>query len=110
MWRPRSGAGLVLCALYLLLAAGAVVGDLRRAPSPLILPDATLLIAFPGFVLVFGFASLFGVSELPAGVGGRLLFYVPSVLVTAALVYLAAAAAESLLAALYGRAGGHGLR
>jgi hypothetical protein len=105
MWVPKSVAGLVLCALYLLYAGAVVVADLRRKPSPLILFDATMFIAFPGFVLVMGFAGLLGVSELPRNVFKRLLFYVPAVLVTAALLYLACASIETLLVAAFGHSG-----
>lgn len=110
MWLPGSVAGLVLCALYLLYAAACVVSDLRRGPSPLILPDATMLAAFPGLVPVLLVAELLGVSELPEDKRLRLLVYVPAVLLTAALIYLLCAAAERLLAALFGTGGRGGLR
>ena len=93
---PKSVAG-VLCSLYLLYATVCVVADLRRRPSPLILPDITMLVAFPGFVVVMGVAQLFGVEEMSEE--NRLLFYVPSVLITAALVYLLGATAGWLLEA-----------
>src|SRR5215212_9383659 len=96
MWVTRSAAGLVLCALYLLYAAVCVVADLTRRPSPLILPDMTMLVALPGLVVVVGVAQLFGVEMSE---DNRLLFYVPAVLITAALFYLFGATAGWLLEA-----------
>jgi hypothetical protein len=91
---PKSVAG-VLCSLYLLLAALAVVDDLRRKPTPLILGDATTLIALPGLVVVMPLAQLlFGVTEINPR--NWLPAHVPAVLITAALVYLLGAAAEWL--------------
>jgi hypothetical protein len=73
---------------------------LRHAPSPLILPDPTFIIAFPGLVFVMTFAQLFGVSEINPR--HRLPAHVPAVLITAALVYLLGAAAGWLLTAAAG--------
>ena len=74
--------------------------DLRRKPTPLILGDATTLIALPGLVVVMPLAQLlFGVTEINSR--NWLPVHVPAVLITAALVYLLGAAADWLLAAVF---------
>ena len=98
----------MLCGLYLLWASLCMAGDLMRAPGPLIIPDMTSIIAFPGLVVVMISAEALGVSEITGG--NWLLVHVPAALITAGLVYLVGAAAAAPLGAAFRGAGRSGLR
>jgi hypothetical protein len=88
----KSGIGLILCAVYVMVAALAIFSDLIRKPSPLILIDMAPVVAFPGLVVLAIPLELLGVQLDSV----RWPLLIASVILTAGMVYLLGAGVEAL--------------
>ena len=95
----KSFVGLILAAVYLLIAIAAFLHDLARTPGPLILFDEFLVVvALPGLLFVAGPLELLGVKRNEGALKTPVL--IASAVLTAGMVYLVGLGIEILYRAI----------
>ena len=91
----KSKFGLVLCAVYIAIAALALIHDLTKKPGVVLIFDEALpLVTMPGLIILAVPLELMGVKANSGEHRTPLL--IAAALVTAALMYLIGAGAEAL--------------